>query len=113
MKLKLIFACTLFALVSCRSSDDSSDARQYRSLSADEVDSMVVISGQEYVETIGKQNEIGPYRDLGSSSGGAGWSARFENLTYTAPHDGREYIARRFMNSDGTAFMKISKMPQS
>jgi hypothetical protein len=107
-----IFSIAFVSLVSCEKSDDLSEARRNSKVTAAEIESMVVLSGQEYVTTVGSQQASGPYQNWGSSGGDFGWTIRFENLTFSAPNDGREYIARRFRNPDGTAFMKISKHPE-
>ena len=73
---------------------------------------MVVLADQQYVTTIGSQSPSGPYEDHSSDGGGSGWSTHFEDLTFTAPDDGREYIARKFRNPDGSAFMKVSRYPE-
>jgi len=76
------------------------------------LEKMHTVAGQEYVTTVGTQNATGPYEVYGSMSGGYGFTAHFEDLTFTVPDDDRSYIARAFRNTDGSAFMKISKCPE-
>ena len=116
MKSFLLFIAFV-SLVSCeknddQKSDDLSEARRNSKVTAEEIEAMVVVSGQEYVTTIGSQQISGPYQNWGSSGGYRGSSFHFEDLTFTTPNDSRQYIARRFRNPDGSAFMKISKYPE-
>lgn len=111
MKLFLLFIAFV-TLVSCEKRDNLSEARRNSKVTAEEIEAMVTVSGQEYVTTIGTQQTSGPYQNWGSSGGGFGASFNFDSLTFTVPDDERSYIARRFRNPDGSAFMKISKFPK-
>ncbi|MGJ8644762.1 MAG: hypothetical protein ACSHX9_15245 [Luteolibacter sp.] len=81
-------------------------------MSAEDLEAMLTVAGQEYVSTVGTQQAVGPYENHGSSGGGYGASFQFENLSFTVPKDGRDYIVRRFRNPDGSVFMKVSKNPK-
>lgn len=108
---KLILPLIGSALLAACGKSDVSEGRQRNKVTAEQIESRVVVSGQEYVTTIGTQQASGPYQDWGSIGGGKGLSVHFQNLTFTVPDDGRQYIARRFKNPDGSGFMKISKYP--
>ncbi len=83
-------------------------------VSAAELEAMLTIAGQEYVSTFGVQSEEGPYEVHSSQAGGGIGSSgtTFDNLEYKFPNDNKQYIARKFRNPDGTAFMKISRFPE-
>ena len=83
-----------------------------QTISATDLDEMLVIGGRTYVTTVGAQSKSGPYTAWGSQGGGAGGGTTFGPLTYDFPNDGREYIALKFRNPDGSAFMKVSKYPE-
>ncbi len=93
----------------------SCENRRPGKVSAVELEAMLTVAGQEYVTTFGTQSEVGPYEVHGSHAGGGGPgydSTTFDKLEYKFPHDNRQYIARKFRNPDGTAFMKISRFPE-
>ena len=107
--MKNLLICVLsVSLLSCNKKENE----HLRKVTASEIETMVVFADQEYVTTIGIQSPSGPYEDHSSDIGGPGWSIQFENLKFTAPDDGRTYIARKFRNPDGSAFMKISRHPE-
>ena len=108
--LVLVLAFPLL-LLSCENSNQEVSPQK---VSAVELEAMLTIAGQEYVTTFGVQSKEGPYEVHGGQAGGGiGYSSTtFDNLEFKFPNDNRQYIARKFRNPDGTAFMKISRFPE-